>query len=79
MQHSGFFTAFALFAGAAAQGAAYEQMASVERNAPGLDQLISPDAKVEQIGTRPGFTWTEGPVWISAGYLLFAEIPSNGI
>jgi gluconolactonase len=79
VQHSGFFTTFALLAGAAAQGAAYGQMESVERAAPGLDQLIASNAKVEQIGTRPGFTWTEGPVWISAGYLLFAEIPSNGI
>ena len=26
-----------------------------------------------------GFTWTEGPVWIHAGYLLFAEITSNSI
>jgi len=66
-------------AGAAAQGAAYGQMGSVESAAPGLDRLIGSDAKVEQIGTRPGFTWTEGPVWISAGYLIFAEIPSNGI
>lgn len=63
----------------AAHGAAFEQMGSVERFAPGLDQLISTDAKVEQIGTMPGFKWTEGPVWTSAGYLLFAEIPSNGI
>lgn len=54
-------------------------MGSIERLAPGFDQLVSPDAKIEQIGTRPGFKWTEGPVWMSAGYLLFAEIPSNGI
>ncbi|MFL6416107.1 MAG: SMP-30/gluconolactonase/LRE family protein [Bryobacteraceae bacterium] len=54
-------------------------MASVERLDPALDRLISPDAKVEPIGTLPGFKWTEGPVWISGGYLLFAEIPSNGI
>src|SRR4051794_13985745 len=79
VQQSKLFTTFALLAGAAAQGAAFEQMASVERLDPGLDRLISPDAKVEPIGTLPGFKWTEGPVWINAGYLLFAEIPSNGI
>jgi gluconolactonase len=79
VQQSRIFTTFALLAGAAAQGALFEQMGTVERLAPGLDQLIASNAKVEQIGTRPGFKWTEGPVWISAGYLLFAEIPSNGI
>jgi hypothetical protein len=55
VQRSKLFTTFALLAGAAAQGAAFEQMESVERLAPALDQLISPDAKVEPIGTRPGF------------------------
>ena len=33
----------------------------------------------EKVATGPGFKWTEGPVWIPAGYLLFAEIPSNSI
>jgi gluconolactonase len=42
------------------------------------DQIVPPGAKVEQVAT--GFNkWTEGPVWISAGYLLFAEIPGNSI
>ncbi len=26
-----------------------------------------------------GYTWTEGPIWIQEGYLLFADIPSNTI
>ena len=39
---------------------------------------MPPGAKVEQVAT--GFNkWTEGPVWIPAGYLLFAEIPGNSI
>ncbi len=42
-----------------------------------LDSLVSPEAKLEKLAT--GFKWTEGPVWISNGYLLFAEIPSNSI
>lgn len=32
---------------------------------------------MERVAT--GFQWTEGPVWMPAGYLLFAEIPSNSI
>src|SRR5690349_2209211 len=52
---------------------------SVERLSPELDQLIPKDAKIEKVATKSGFTWTEGPVWIHSGYLLFAEIPSNGI
>jgi len=42
------------------------------------DQIVPPGAKVEQVAT--GFNkWTEGPVWVPAGYLLFAEIPGNSI
>ena len=42
------------------------------------DRIIPSGAKVERVAT--GFNkWTEGPVWISAGYLLFAEIPGNSI
>jgi len=49
----------------------------LEKLSPALDSLISADAKLEKLAT--GFKWTEGPVWIPAGYLLFAEIPSNSI
>ncbi len=49
----------------------------VERLSSSMDALIPSDAKLEKLAT--GFKWTEGPVWISAGYLLFAEIPSNSI
>ena len=44
-----------------------------------MDLLVSRQAVLEKVATGPGFKWTEGPVWISAGYLLFAEIPSNSI
>jgi gluconolactonase len=44
---------------------------------PALAKLVSPDAKVEKLAD--GYKWTEGPVWTRAGYLLFAEIPSNRI
>ena len=56
-----------------------QQLPSIERLAPELDQLIAPSAAIERVATAPGFKWTEGPVWIHAGYLLFAEIPSNSI
>lgn len=44
-----------------------------------MDRLIPAGTKIERVATVPGFKWTEGPVWIHTGYLLFAEIPSNTI
>lgn len=46
---------------------------------PELDQLIPQPVHVEKVTTAPGFKWTEGPVWVRVGYLLFAEIPGNAI
>jgi gluconolactonase len=51
----------------------------VERLDPGLDSIVPAKPVLEKVATGRGFKWTEGPVWISAGYLLFAEIPSNSI
>jgi gluconolactonase len=51
----------------------------VERLDPALDQIMPDQPHLEKVATGPGFKWTEGPVWIPAGYLLFAEIPSNSI
>ena len=42
-----------------------------------LDELISPDAKLEKIAG--GHEITEGPVYVPAGYLLFSDIPKNTI
>ena len=58
-------------------GAELEKVGSVERLDPGLDAIVPKDAVIEKLAD--GFKWTEGPVWIHAGYLLFAEIPSNRI
>ena len=55
----------------------FEKVGSVERLDPALDAIVPPDAAIEKLAD--GFKWTEGPVWIHAGYLLFAEIPSNRI
>lgn len=53
------------------------QAAKVERLDPAIDAIVPASAKLQQMAT--GFTWTEGPVWIHAGYLLFADITSNSI
>ncbi|AXC12526.1 Gluconolactonase [Acidisarcina polymorpha] len=50
---------------------------TVERLDPALEAIVPDRATLEKVAG--GFTWTEGPVWIPAGYLLFAEIPSNSI
>lgn len=50
---------------------------SVERIDPAINQIVPANAKIERVAT--GFKWTEGPIWIHAGYLMFAEIPSNSI
>jgi gluconolactonase len=49
----------------------------VERLDRALDRLIPPSSKLLQIVS--GLTWTEGPLWLPAGKLIFAEIPSNSI
>jgi gluconolactonase len=54
-----------------------EDAATIQKLDPGLDALVQANAKIERVAT--GFKWTEGPVWIHAGYLLFADIPSNSI
>ncbi|MBV8897103.1 MAG: SMP-30/gluconolactonase/LRE family protein [Acidobacteriaceae bacterium] len=52
---------------------------TLERTSPQLDELLSSPIEVEKVTTGKGFKWTEGPVWINSGYLLFAEIPGNAI
>ena len=49
----------------------------IERLDPALNEIVPSDAKLELMAS--GFTWTEGPIWTRAGYLLFADIPSNTI
>jgi gluconolactonase len=51
--------------------------ATIERLDPAIDRIVPSTASLEKLAT--GFTWTEGPVWISSGYLLFADIPRNSI
>ena len=50
---------------------------TIERLDPALDLIVPAHAALEKVAT--GFTWTEGPVWVQPGYLMFADIPSNSI
>jgi gluconolactonase len=50
---------------------------SVERSDPAVNLIVPSVPILEKVAT--GYTWTEGPIWIPTGYLLFAEIPSNSI
>ena len=52
----------------------------IERLDPIMDKFVPADGKIEVLAS--GFTWTEGPVWVSdetGGYLLFSDIPRNSI
>ena len=71
----------ALLAGvfAAAQAPAERPFKIIKLDAA-LDEIISPDAKLETLGDRFGLT--EGPVWVERGddgYLLFSDNAGNQI
>lgn len=51
--------------------------AKIERLDAAADALIPQHPVWHRVAT--GFTWVEGPVWIHAGYLMFADITSNSI
>jgi gluconolactonase len=61
----------------AAANAIDESPANIERFDPALDAIVPQNVTWRRLAI--GFTWTEGPVWIHSGYLLFADIPSNSI
>ena len=60
-----------------AGSASEHSAAKVERLDPAANSIIPDDAVLQKLAS--GFTWTEGPIWIHEGYLLFADIPSNSI
>ncbi len=49
----------------------------IERLDPSLDALLPKDAVIEKLAE--GFNWSEGPVWMKGGYLLFSDVPMNTI
>ena len=50
---------------------------SIERLDPAVNRIVPAQPVLERIAT--GFRWTEGPLWLPSGSLIFAEIPSNSI
>jgi gluconolactonase len=57
--------------------AAEQSPARVERLDPAANEIIPEDATLQHLAS--GFGWTEGPIWIHEGFLLFADISSNSI
>jgi gluconolactonase len=51
--------------------------AQVRKVSPALDQIVPAGAKIEKLAG--GMMFTEGPVWMPEGYLLFSDIPANVI
>lgn len=71
---------FAVSTAAIVAALAFSQSAEhIERLNPKINQIVPANAQIERPAKGADFKWTEGPVWIHAGYLLFAEIPSNSI
>ena len=51
--------------------------ARVTRNDPAIDEIVPRDARLEKLAD--GFLFTEGPVWVPEGYLLFSDPNANTI
>ena len=51
--------------------------AHVVRVDPALDEIVPPGAEIEKLAE--GFLFTEGPVWVPDGYLLFSDPNNNTI
>ena len=56
---------------------AFAQVGSVRKASPALDPIVPAGAKIEKLAG--GFKFTEGPLWMPEGYLLFSDIPNNAI
>jgi gluconolactonase len=51
---------------------------AIERLSPELDEVLPADAQIEVLAE--GYSWSEGPVWVSAdSCLLFSDVPQNVI
>jgi gluconolactonase len=49
----------------------------IVRNDPAIDAIVPMDLKAERLAE--GFLFTEGPVWVPEGYLLFSDPNANTI
>ncbi len=56
---------------------AIENVGTIVRVDPALDDIVPPGAKVEKLAG--GFQFLEGPVWVPEGYLLFSDPNANTI
>lgn len=52
-------------------------LGTIERLDPAMDALVPKDAAMEKLAE--GFDWSEGPVWMPGGYLLFSDVPLNTV
>src|SRR5947209_1838410 len=67
-----------LLAGIVASSNAQSQcVGKVAKLDAALDGIAPAGAKIEKLAG--GFGFTEGPVWIKDGYLLFSDVPNNVI
>jgi gluconolactonase len=62
---------------ALAVSAALGQTGQVRRVSPELDRIVPKGAAIEKLAG--GFTFTEGPIWLPEGALLFSDVPNNSI
>jgi gluconolactonase len=54
-----------------------ESHCRVKRVHAALDEIILPGVAAEKLAS--GFGFTEGPIWMKEGFLLFSDIPNNVI
>ncbi len=54
-----------------------EAVGEIVRVDPAVGAIVPADAKIEKLAG--GFQFTEGPVWMPDGFLLFSDIPANVI
>lgn len=66
-----------LFLAAALFGGCTTISGEVQQTAPELALIVPRGARIERIAE--GFGYTEGPVWMPGGYLLFGDLPNNVI
>ena len=56
---------------------AAQSTGEVVRLSKAIDEIVPADARIEQVAD--GFGFTEGPIWMHSGYLLFSDVPRNKI
>jgi len=49
----------------------------IERRDSGLDRIVPGGTRIEKLAG--GFSYTEGPLWMREGFLLFGDLPNNVI